>query len=34
MGTTIEILGGLQGTESIVASPNDLLSEGEHVEVR
>jgi len=34
MGTTIEILGGLQGTESIVAFPNDLLSEGEHVEVR
>jgi RND family efflux transporter MFP subunit len=34
MGTTIEILNGLDASESIVASPNDLLSEGEHVEVR
>ena len=34
MGTTIEILSGLQSNESIVVSPNDLLTEGEHVEVR
>ncbi|AXC12604.1 putative Co/Zn/Cd efflux system membrane fusion protein [Acidisarcina polymorpha] len=34
MGTTIEIRSGLNGSESIVASPSDLLSEGEHVEVR
>ncbi|MDW5267793.1 MULTISPECIES: efflux RND transporter periplasmic adaptor subunit [Acidobacteriaceae] len=34
MGKTIEILNGLNQTESLVASPSDLLSEGEHVEVR
>jgi RND family efflux transporter MFP subunit len=34
MGTTIEILSGLEGSESLVASPSDLLSEGEHVDVR
>jgi RND family efflux transporter MFP subunit len=34
MGTTIEILSGLQSNESIVTSPNDLLNEGDHVEVR
>jgi RND family efflux transporter MFP subunit len=34
MGKQIEILSGIQGTESLVASPNDLLNEGEHVEVR
>jgi RND family efflux transporter MFP subunit len=34
LGTTIEITSGLQASESIVASPNDLLSEGEHVQIR
>jgi RND family efflux transporter MFP subunit len=34
MGKEIEILNGLHGTESLVASPSDLLNEGEHVEVR
>ena len=34
MGKEIEILNGLHGSESLVASPNDLLNEGEHVEVR
>lgn len=34
MGKQIEILNGLHGTESLVASPGDLLNEGEHVEVR
>lgn len=34
MGKEIEILNGLSGSESLVASPSDLLSEGEHVEVR
>jgi len=34
MGKEIEILNGLQGSESLVASPGDLLNEGEHVEVR
>jgi RND family efflux transporter MFP subunit len=34
MGKEIEILNGLRGSESLVASPNDLLNEGEHVEVR
>jgi RND family efflux transporter MFP subunit len=34
MGTQVEVLNGLQGSESLVASPSDLLNEGEHVEVR
>jgi RND family efflux transporter MFP subunit len=34
MGKEIEILNGLNGSESLVASPSDLLSEGQHVEVR
>jgi RND family efflux transporter MFP subunit len=34
MGKEVEILNGLHGTESLVSSPNDLLSEGEHVEVQ
>lgn len=34
MGKQVEILQGLRGTESLVASPGDLLNEGEHVEVR
>jgi hypothetical protein len=34
MGNEIEVLAGLHGDESLVASPSDLLVEGEHVEVR
>jgi RND family efflux transporter MFP subunit len=34
LGTTIEIMSGVQASESIVASPNDLLREGEHVQIR
>jgi hypothetical protein len=34
MGKEVEILNGLNGSESLVASPSDLLSEGQHVEVR
>ena len=34
MGKEIEVLAGLHGDESLVASPSDLLVEGEHVEVR
>ena len=34
LGTTIEIMSGLQANESIVTRPNDLLSEGEHVQIR
>jgi RND family efflux transporter MFP subunit len=34
LGTTVEVLSGLKATDMIVASPNDLLSEGQHVEVR
>jgi RND family efflux transporter MFP subunit len=34
MGKEVEILNGLRGSESLVSSPSDLLSEGEHVEVR
>jgi RND family efflux transporter MFP subunit len=33
MGKEVEVLNGLHGSESLVASPSDLLSEGEHVEV-
>jgi RND family efflux transporter MFP subunit len=34
MGKEVEILAGLDGSESLVASPSDLLNEGQHVEVR
>jgi RND family efflux transporter MFP subunit len=34
MGTQVEILNGLAGSESLVANPSDLLSEGQSVEVR
>jgi RND family efflux transporter MFP subunit len=34
MGTHIEILNGLTGSESLVSSPGDLLNDGGHVEVR
>lgn len=34
MGKEVEILGGLNGSEALVASPSDLLTEGEHVELR
>jgi RND family efflux transporter MFP subunit len=34
MGKDVEILRGLRGSESLVASPNDLLSEGDHVAVQ
>jgi RND family efflux transporter MFP subunit len=34
MGKEVEILAGLNGAESLVASPSDLLSEGQHVELR
>ncbi len=33
MGTQVEVLGGLQGSESLVANPSDLLAEGQSVEV-
>ncbi|WP_213806427.1 efflux RND transporter periplasmic adaptor subunit [Granulicella sp. dw_53] len=34
MGTQVEILDGLTGSESLVASPSDLLNEGQSVEVQ
>jgi RND family efflux transporter MFP subunit len=34
MGKEVEILKGLQASESLVSSPSDLLNEGEQVEVR
>ncbi|MGO4518217.1 efflux RND transporter periplasmic adaptor subunit [Terriglobus sp. 2YAB30_2] len=34
MGKEVEVLAGLKGSESLVASPGDLLSEGQHVELR
>jgi RND family efflux transporter MFP subunit len=34
MGKEVEILKGLDSSVSLVASPSDLLSEGEHVELR
>jgi RND family efflux transporter MFP subunit len=33
MGKEVEILNGVRGSDSLVSSPSDLLSEGEHVEV-
>jgi RND family efflux transporter MFP subunit len=34
MGTHVEILDGLNGTESLVPNPSDLLNEGQQVEVK
>jgi multidrug efflux pump subunit AcrA (membrane-fusion protein) len=34
LGKEVEILAGLNGSETLVASPSDLLSEGQHVELR
>lgn len=34
MGKEVEVLAGLNGSEALVASPSDVLSEGQHVEVR
>jgi multidrug efflux pump subunit AcrA (membrane-fusion protein) len=34
MGTQVEVLNGLQGSEALVASPSDLLNEGQSVEVQ
>lgn len=34
MGIQVEILNGLTGTEKLVASPSDLLNEGQRVELR
>ncbi|MDE1178750.1 MAG: efflux RND transporter periplasmic adaptor subunit [Edaphobacter sp.] len=34
MGKEIEVVAGLNGSESLVASPSDLLNEGEHVELQ
>jgi hypothetical protein len=34
MGKEVEIVSGVNSSEALVASPNDLLNEGEHVEVR
>jgi RND family efflux transporter MFP subunit len=34
MGTQVEVLSGLQGSEALIASPSDLLSEGQYAEVR
>lgn len=34
LGKEVEVLAGLNGDEALVASPSDLLSEGQHVELR
>ena len=34
MGTKVEVLSGIQGSDALVASPSDLLHEGQDVEVR
>jgi RND family efflux transporter MFP subunit len=34
MGKEVEIMSGVDAAETLVASPSDLLSEGEHVELR
>jgi RND family efflux transporter MFP subunit len=34
MGTQVEVLSGIQGSDSLVASPSDLLHEGQKVRVR
>lgn len=34
MGNEVEILSGISSTDSLVASPSDLLHDGQHVEIR
>ncbi len=34
LGTQVEILHGIQGSDTLVASPSDLLHDGQNVEVR
>jgi RND family efflux transporter MFP subunit len=34
MGTQVEVLSGIRGTDALVASPSDLLHDGQNVEVR
>jgi RND family efflux transporter MFP subunit len=34
MGTQVEVLSGIQGSDALVASPSDLLHEGQDVQVR
>ncbi len=34
MGNQVEVLSGIQGSDALVASPNDLLRDGQNVEVR
>jgi multidrug efflux pump subunit AcrA (membrane-fusion protein) len=34
MGTQVEVLSGIQSSDSLVASPSDLLREGQNVQVR
>jgi multidrug efflux pump subunit AcrA (membrane-fusion protein) len=34
MGTQLEVLSGIQSSDVLVASPGDLLHEGQNVEVR
>jgi hypothetical protein len=34
MGTQVEILRGIQSSDTLVASPSDLLHDGQEVEVR
>jgi multidrug efflux pump subunit AcrA (membrane-fusion protein) len=34
MGTQVEVLSGIQASDALVASPSDLLQEGQAVEVR
>jgi RND family efflux transporter MFP subunit len=34
MGNQVEVLSGIQGSDSLVASPSDLLQEGQNVEIR
>jgi hypothetical protein len=33
MGTQVEVLSGIQASDTLVASPSDLLHEGQRVEV-
>lgn len=34
MGTQVEVLSGIQSADALVSNPNDLLNEGQHVDVR
>jgi hypothetical protein len=34
MGPQVEVLNGVQASDALVASPSDLLQQGQHVEVR